>query len=499
MPLLEQKTPAGRLVAGGLAQQRNRRAAPDRKIISPLQEGLLGWIKRHHNSLYLTDVSDEMIFKMWGFPADAVMSLAILPLEAGENHQGMLVVVDPNLQMPPFKIHYHLDVLAGLLQSGINNRLLYDNLKNSEEEYRDLFENASTMVLVVYPDGVIRECNRAFAETLGLSCSPTGQMLNDVIKEVEEHRFDECWQSLLLDGEATNVPLQIYTSGNEIREIQLSGNARVNAEGFPTLIRLYMQDVTEQRTAERRRHELELEVERNRQRQLAQLGLYVSGIAHNLQNPVQVLLGYIDLLKYDAVNLPQLDLIEQSTLNIMKIIKNLLYKMNQERKIEETDIDLNELLDNELTFLNANMYYKHEVKKEFSFSPEIPHLRGVYSDFSQAILNIIFNALDAMVDSPVKILSVKTDFNPETGRIVVTISDTGKGIPKEIQEKIFHPFFSTKSEQTTTHGITSGSGLGLSSSVTLLKNYHGEIDFTSEVGAGTTFWIFIPVGCEAKT
>lgn len=259
---------------------------------------------------------------------------------------------------------------------------------------------------------------------------------------------------------------------------------------------MYMQDVTEQRAAERRQHELELEVERNRQRQLAQMGLYVSGIAHNLQNPVQVLLGYIELLKFDAVNLPQLRQIEQSTNNIMKIIKNLLEKMNNERSTEESNVDINKLLETELTFLNANLYYKHDIKKDFRFAPNPPCIRGIYSDFSQAVMNLIFNALDAMMDSPIKELSIRSELDQKKNCIIISISDTGKGIPKEIQGKIFHPFFTTRTEQTTNRGITSGSGLGLSSSVALLKPYLGGIDFTSEPGQGTTFRVLLPVTSE---
>lgn len=206
---------------------------PDRQIISPLQEGVLGWINRHRKALYLTNVSGEMIFQMWGFPPETEMSLAILPLTASERHQGMLVVIDPHFIIPPFKLQYHLDILSGLLQSGINNRLLYSNLKDSEEEYRDLFENASTMALVVYPDGVIRECNRTFAKAMGLKESPAGMMLMDVVKEERERRFEECWRQLLEDGEVRNVPMLIHTANNTVREFQLSGNARVNSEGFP--------------------------------------------------------------------------------------------------------------------------------------------------------------------------------------------------------------------------------------------------------------------------
>ncbi len=455
---------------------------------------VLGWTKQHQKTLYLTDISSEVLLQMWGLADSSVSSVAIFPVLVSQNHQGMIAVLEPKFKLDKSKIQRHLDVISGLIQSGIRNRLLYKKLKYSEEEFRDLFENASTMAAVVYPDGIIRGCNNSFSSTLDIQQDPKGLNIHDIIREVSENRFDQCWDALLRSSELSSVPLKLYTMSNAVKEIQLSGNAKLNEQGFPRLIRLYMQDVTTQKAAERKQHELELEVERSQQRQLAQMGMYVSGIAHNLQNPVQVLLGYVELLKYEDRSFPELTFIEQSTHNIMKIIQNLLYKMNQEKKTEETDVNLNELLDNELTFLNANHFFKHNIQKDYLFSHDLPLIHGVYSDFSQSIMNIVYNAIDAMSDCAMKKLTVETLFNAEKNEIIVAISDTGKGISEENKTNIFHPFFSTKAEQSTTHGITSGSGLGLSSSLGLLKAYNGRIDFTSEVGKGTTFYIILPVG-----
>ena len=473
---------------------------PLQSIIPHEQEESLGTAWQEQKPLWVENTSGETITKMWGFPVGEAPPVALIPLKANGLRSGMLVIVDPVLKINENHRQQHLEMIQVPVNAGIFNRLLYKNRQDSEEELRDLFDNASDMVVVAYHDGIIRDCNKAFLDTLGLEVDPKGRRLADMIVEKKGNILDEVWIRLLSGEVVRNVDIRLQGADGKVIDAELSGSARTLLSGRPGIIRLYMRDLSERRMAERRQRELELEIELANHRKLAQVGLYVSGIAHNLQNPVQVLLGYISLLREKGSKLEELGELEKSTQRIMGIIRNLLQKMRQEQSTDIVTIDINELLNNELTFLNANLFYKHQVEKQFTFGNDLPPLIGVYSDFSQSVMNIVYNALEAMTDSKEKTLGIETSFNPETNRIRVKISDSGPGIPDEVQNRIFEPFFSTKKNDNggSPHDLHGGTGLGLSSSLALLKPYGGSIEFTSQPGKGTTFQIHLPVQGELQ-
>ena len=243
--------------------------------------------------------------------------------------------------------------------------------------------------------------------------------------------------------------------------------------------------------SEEKRREMELEL--LQQAKLADIGMLASGIAHNLKNPLTVLSGRLQLLQYThpeeaektGVLLRQVD-----TMN--SIIENMMHKSRQEQEQDEQLLDLNKLLRDELTFFQANLEFKHNIEKEYHFAKNLPPIRGVYSDFSQSLMNMVKNAMDAMHDSTEKKLTVRTDVEDAFIRIV--LSDTGCGIPQAHISKLFSPFFTTKPISRKQQGDEpTGTGLGLSSAYQLLSTYGAKIKVKSEVGVGTTFTVRIPL------
>lgn len=468
---------------------------PEDRIIPSVREGTLEWVRRHNRPMFVDGVEAVGLLEQWKPSPGSNIVVGLLPVKIDETRNGMYVLVDPIFKVSPKNLQRHIEILCRLLVSGSRNRLLYKRLHESEDEFRDLVENSSDMVVVLFPDGIIRDCNRMFTETLMLNEDPCGKLMTRFIQDARNGFFHDAWDQLLSGKEVRNIDLQLVRSDGELIIAELSGNVRLQPDGKIDLVRLYFRDLTERIEVERRQQELELELNLMQERQLAQVGLYVSGIAHNLQNPVQVLLGYLDVLKMKGVNFQELGFIEQSTKNIADIIKNLLSKMREESNRETKLIDLNELLNNELNFLNANLYFKHEVNKRYHFDEGLPPVEGIYSDFSQAVMNIIYNALDAMSGSEEKNLEIITEYKPEHGIVMISVSDSGPGIPNDVQEKIFEPFFTTKNEHSSKSksGIDSGSGLGLSSSLALLKPYDGNIVFETTQGEGTSFFITIPL------
>ena len=138
-----------------------------------------------------------------------------------------------------------------------------------------------------------------------------------------------------------------------------------------------VQERTEElRSSEEKRREMELEL--LQQSKLADIGMLASGIAHNLKNPLTVLSGGLQLLKYtcpEKVERADVMLRQVDTMN--SIIDNMMHKSRQEQQ-EEQELDLNKLLKEELTFFQLNLDFKHKIKKEYLFAENLPLIRGVY-------------------------------------------------------------------------------------------------------------------------
>ncbi len=224
---------------------------------------------------------------------------------------------------------------------------------------------------------------------------------------------------------------------------------------------------------------------------LEQIGLLSSGLAHNLRTPLSGIKGYAQLLKMDHKELRELDLIVREVDVMESIISNLMFKSRKEKDTREELLNLNDLIRNELEFLNANMFYKHRVKTTVDLDRNLPLITGVYAHYSQAIMNIVQNALDAMYEASDRCMTIKTRHDGQF--IYIEISDTGCGIPEKIREKIFNVFFTTKPLSNERQGEEpAGTGLGLSSSNYYVRQYGGSIQVKSEEGKGSTFTIKIP-------
>lgn len=464
--------------------------SPVSELIPKDKEGILGWIADKDKPLYIEGLEDEAITQFWGPAVKPNMGFAMIPVKLDDITTGMFILIDPDLNISHNNRHRLLELLGNLIRSGVRNRLLYKKLYDSQEELSDLFENSSDMVVVAFPDGVIKDCNHIFKKKLKLKLDPCGCRIVDMIKKEQRGVFEECWSKLARGEEVRNEDFNLRCEDGDTVITELSGNARLDQENRVKAIRLYLRDVTEKRNIERKKRELELRFRLMHQRELAQLGLYTSGIVHNLQNPVHALLGSLELMQLQGAVEPELKTVEQSAQKILNIIDNLLNKLHRERNTDTVEINLNEMLQTELEFLDANLFFKQNVTKDIKLDENLPTIKGVYADFSQAIMNIIYNALDSMRDSEQKELTIRTEYNHEKDESVLSISDTGHGIREEIANQVLLPFFTTHNgNEADVHGLTSGSGLGLSTAVALLEPYGGKIHFESAPGEGATFFI----------
>ncbi len=280
-------------------------------------------------------------------------------------------------------------------------------------------------------------------------------------------------------------------------------------EGITENICLIVTDVTEEIKMEEEMHRTREEM-KNLQSQLAQtskmaaLGEMAAGLAHELNQPLTVIrvntqMGLESLRENTAEReelIRMLESGEKHSTRMMDIIENML-AFSRQSPADFQSADINRII--EKTFLMMGQQLQAGgIQLKQSLCPDIPPVFGDAVQLEQVLLNLILNARDALqsrmnTDSLFKgLLEIGTGYGPvcrDTGIrdcIEVTVRDNGSGIPEEIREKIFNPFFTTKA-------VGSGTGMGLSIAYGIIRNHGGNIELSESGPAGNLFTIRLPV------
>ena len=234
------------------------------------------------------------------------------------------------------------------------------------------------------------------------------------------------------------------------------------------------------------RHNKEMEASLAQQGKMASLGVLSSGVAHEINNPLGVILGYAAYLEgkmaEDDPNFKYIHEIKRESKRCKKIVQDLLsYARTPRPSLEPTDI--NQLLEQIVGFA-ANHTDMRGVGISMLFAPGLPTVMLDGDQMRQVAINLILNAGGAMPDGGhLTITTAQSDGE----HVMVTFSDTGCGIPEESIEKIFEPFYTTKER---------GTGLGLAITRQIIERHHGEIRIESEPGNGTTVTLLLPLEHE---
>lgn len=222
------------------------------------------------------------------------------------------------------------------------------------------------------------------------------------------------------------------------------------------------------------------------QGKMASLGVLSSGVAHEINNPLGVILGYSAYLEGklapDDPHFKYIHEIKRESKRCKKIVQDLLsYARTPRPTLELTD--LNELLGEIIEFA-ANHTDMRGVTIQSRFENGLPRIMLDGDQMRQVAINLILNAGGAMPEGGT--LDITTEVGPEQ-TIRICFIDTGNGIPQENLEKIFEPFYTTKAR---------GTGLGLAITRQIIEMHHGDITITSECGKGTTVCLILPIDYE---
>lgn len=223
---------------------------------------------------------------------------------------------------------------------------------------------------------------------------------------------------------------------------------------------------------------------------LVQTGKLLAAILHNLNSPLTYIMGQADLLRSAHPEVEKLELIRDQAARMKRMMATFIKRLRATQSRDSEPLLLNEILREEVLFLESHPYLKAKIDTTWELDPGLPVFTGVAADFSQVFGNILRNALEAMHGLERKELRIHTWH--DENEIHVSIHDNGPGIPEQLQEKIFEPFFTTKALDCASSGSL-GMGIGLYHCREIVHQYGGTIEVASRPGQGTAFVVNLPL------
>jgi PAS domain S-box-containing protein len=356
-----------------------------------------------------------------------------------------------------------------------------------DAELRCVLNSVQAGVILFDSAGRVRFSSPRFGDLFGLDAPQLKKMrtFDDLAESVAERFrspevFSARWRSFRAGNlEPANEELEIARPRPRVLE-RFSRHVLDSKGHSAGWLEIYS-DVTEHRQIQSKMLQTE---------KMAALGQIVSGIAHELNNPLTAIMGYAQLLLGHGLiprQLAEARHVYQEAERARRIVKNLLY-FARENKPERSAVNLNEIVERTLALRSYELKVGNIVV-ECDLAPDLPRTMADPYQLQQVVLNLVMNGEQALMEQPRRgQIVVRTRcLKREAGnRILLEISDDGPGIPSEIASRIFDPFFTTKAP-----GV--GTGLGLSIVYGIVRQHDGDVTFESTPGRGAKFSVELPV------
>jgi PAS domain S-box-containing protein len=345
----------------------------------------------------------------------------------------------------------------------------------------DLFELAPVGYLVLSRKGLILEANLTAAGLLGVARSALIlQPLSLFILPEDQDIFYHHRHLLFESAVPQECELRILQPQADPIWSRLQGSFTQGEDSEPVCC-IAMSDISDRKRAE---------VIALVSAKLASIGNLAAGMAHEINSPLQLVTGLSERLARDLNAdridkqqfLTDLENINKNGWRISRIVRSLLTYAHQGIH-EMAPQQLNAIIESTLLLIEHQLASWSNISIEKELTPDLPLIHADSNSLTQVILNLLENARDAMPDGGW--IKISTAASRNDGQVVLQISDSGVGIPEEIQSHIFDPFFTTKE-------VGKGTGLGLSIVHGIIQVHGGEIEVKTLPGKGTTFTICLP-------
>ncbi len=389
-----------------------------------------------------------------GFEAAAA---AAVPLRSHGTVIGTLIITDPREGVfVPEDIRL-LSTLATHAAVVIANARFFEMVRRAKEQWETAFDALSEGIAVVDDEGRVRRSNRALASLLG---TPLQNVVGTPLGEAllgKPHALHD----LLAATRRGDRPAPLVARSERLKRAVRVNAARIPGAATEQSIVVMVEDVTEQQA---------LETQLVQSEKLAAVGQLVSGVAHELNNPLTSIAGLSEFLleqkELGKKDRGHLQVIQEQAERAGRIVRNLL-TFARKGSAERVPVDLNEVIRRTLSLTAYDLKLK-DITVERELSGALPDVFGDRHGLQQVVLNLVTNAGQAVAENPrerPREITVSTWFD---GQVHLRVADTGPGIPEEVAQSVFTPFFTTKEPGK-------GTGLGLSITYSIVESHGGQI------------------------
>jgi PAS domain S-box-containing protein len=364
-----------------------------------------------------------------------------------------------------------------------------DILRTSEETSRALLNAAADAAFLVDPEGTVLSANTEAAARLGQT---PGDLVGKSLSEFLPPETEEFRKRKRIEALETGRPVSFEDQRDET-SYSISMHPVCDEKGKVVQLAIYSRDITEEKHSEAERKKLTAQLQQAQK--MEAIGTLAGGIAHDFNNLLMAIQGNVSLALFDLEPPPPLHRIFANIEKLVRSGADLTSKLlgyARKGKYESRPLMVNELV-RETAETFGRM--RKDIAIQRDLSEEVKSTIADKGQIEQVLLNLFVNAADAMPtggtlslktrnvshqDIPFKGYAIKPG-----GYVLLTVSDTGVGMDKEVISRIFDPFFTTKKRGR-------GTGLGLASAYGIIKGHNGYIDVTSEKGKGSVFYVYLP-------
>jgi PAS domain S-box-containing protein len=464
----------------------------------PLDHTISGWVAREREPLMLEGpINDERFRPMWPHPE--IASAISIPLLVANKVVGTVNINALN-RLRPFTVSQMkvLTILAATAAAALESASLYTQVRQAEEKYRLIFQNAVEGIFQATPDQRLLTVNPSMARILGYD-SPQELIadFNATGRRLWPHQetSDAIATALEVMGVVEGLPIEAHRKNGE--SIWLSLNLRLvkDENGVTIHHEGTIEDITARMEAESHRKELEQQLRQSQK--MEAIGQLAGGVAHDFNNLLTAINGYSSLALQrtdpdDRIR-GYLEEIKKAGERAANLTRQLL-AFGRKQMLKPVPLNLNDVVSEMSKMLRRLI--GEDICFDAIFDPELQQIRADPGQIEQVLVNLVVNSRDAMPQGGTLIIETANfQIDHEFASrhlglapgdyVVLTVSDNGSGMDEKTRARIFEPFFTTKEKGR-------GTGLGLSTVYGIVTPSGGNIWVYSEPGEGTVLKVFLP-------
>jgi two-component system NtrC family sensor kinase len=374
---------------------------------------------------------------------------------------------------------HDLALFGNFTALALENADLVSSVKMSEARYRTVLDNSPDAIIGLDASLRVNVWNRGAQALFGYPAEDiSGQLVSRLFDPLA---FEGVLRQVRKDGYFADCCVPAVSAMGKKLELDVTWAGSDKYSGNRKEWTVVMRDTSEQRKTQAQLLQAE---------KLSAVGQLISGVAHELNNPLGAIIGYAEILYKNRAGgtslVPSEDLaaIYQSSVRCGKIIKNLLLFVRETRNRKQT-ISLEQVANSSIGLMDYKLKKTENIRVTIHKSSHLPPVMADYHQIEQILVNLLQNACDALSKSDAD-KKIEIDIRHHITSVFITIADNGPGIPQDILPRIFDPFFTTKEEGQ-------GTGLGLPICRRIAEEHGGSISCSSSPGRGTEFTLELPV------